>query len=87
MYFVYILYSDKCNKYYIGQTESLTRRVEEHNQGKGGAFTSACIPLALVYHESFESRQEAVKREREIKGKKSRKYIEYLIQSRSTENL
>lgn len=37
MYFVYILYSDKCNKYYIGQTESLTRRVEEHNQGKGGA--------------------------------------------------
>lgn len=87
MYFVYILYSDKCNKYYIGQTESLTRRVDEHNQGKGGAFTSACIPWALVYHESFESRQEAIKREREIKGKKSRKYIEYLIQSRSTENL
>ncbi len=78
-YFVYILYSEKCDKYYIGQTESLERRIEEHNIGKGGVFSSTCLPWKLVYHELFQSRSEAIKREKEIKGKKSRKYVEYLV--------
>jgi putative endonuclease len=78
-YFVYILYSEKCDKYYVGQTESLKRRIEEHNIGKGGAFSGLCLPWKLVYHELYSSRSDAIKREKEIKGKKSRKYIEYLI--------
>jgi putative endonuclease len=80
-YFTYILYSEKCDKYYIGQTESLEKRIEEHNSGKGGTFSSSCMPWKLVYHESFSSRLEAIKREKEIKNKKSRKYIEYLVSS------
>jgi putative endonuclease len=78
-YFVYILYSEKCDKYYVGQTGSLEKRIEEHNIGKGGSFSSICLPWKLVYHEPFATRSEAVRREGDIKGKKSRKYIEYLI--------
>jgi len=80
-YFVYILYSEKCNKYYVGQTDSLEKRVDEHNHGKGGAFSSNCIPWKLLYSESFSTRSEAVKREQEIKKKKSRAYLEHLISS------
>jgi putative endonuclease len=43
-FFVYILYSEKCDKYYIGHTEFLAERCEEHNIGKGGSFSSACLP-------------------------------------------
>ena len=81
-YFVYILFSEKCNKYYVGQTENLERRIVEHNIGKGGSFSSTCFPWKLVYHESVASRPDAVKREQEIKGKKSRKYIEYLVNTK-----
>ncbi len=78
-YYVYILYSQKCDKFYIGHTDSLERRIEEHNLGQGGQFSSSCNPWKLMYHETFSNRAEAMKREKEIKNKKSRKYIEWLI--------
>jgi len=78
-YFVYILYSDKCDKYYVGQTDFLEKRIYEHNNSKGGKFSSTCAPWRLVYHEKYSSRNEAVTREREIKGRKSRRYIESLL--------
>jgi putative endonuclease len=40
-----------------------------------GKFTSIGIPWELKYYEKYESKSEALKREREIKNKKSRKYI------------
>ena len=78
-FYVYILFSTTSNKYYVGQTQNLQTRLEEHNNGKGGEFTSKHMPWNLMYHEIFKSRVEAVKREKEIKNKKSRKYIEWLI--------
>ena len=78
-YFIYILYSEKCDKFYVGQTQDLDKRLIEHNSGKGGAFSSTCMPWVLKYSEEFANRSEAVKREKEIKNKKSRKYIEWLI--------
>jgi putative endonuclease len=78
-YYVYILYSEKCDKYYVGHTFDLDRRLLEHNCGKGGAFSSSCMPWALVYMELATDRSAAMKREREIKGKKSRRYIEALV--------
>ena len=78
-YYVYILYSPSCNKYYVGHTNSLERRLAEHNLGQGGKFSSNCAPWKLVYQEVFLSRAEAMKHEKEIKNKKSRKYIEFLI--------
>jgi putative endonuclease len=78
-YHVYILYSEKCDKYYVGHTEFLEQRVGEHNRGKGGDFSSSCMPWELVYHEKCPTRSAAMKREKEIKNKKSRKYIEWLV--------
>lgn len=78
-YSVYIIYSEKCDRYYVGHSDDVERRVEEHNSGRGGKYTIRCKPWELVFIERYESRSLAVKRELEIKKKKSRKYIENLI--------
>jgi putative endonuclease len=76
----YILFSAKLNKYYVGSTSDIERRLNDHNRGKE-KFTSVGMPWELVYAEPFEELTMARKRELEIKKKKSRKYIESLISS------
>ena len=78
MYFTYILYSKSKDNYYIGQTHDLKLRLERHNSGWSRS-TKTGIPWQLVYYEEHETKSEAIKREYEIKRKKSRKYIESLI--------
>lgn len=78
--YCYILFSEKINKYYVGSTIDIERRLMEHNRGKE-KFTSAGCPWILVYKESFSELTGARKRERHIKKQKSRKYIEALIHS------
>ena len=78
MPFMYILFSEKVNKYYIGACIDLERRLHEHNIGHS-KFTSTGIPWQLKYKEEFETVQEAKRRELTIKKMKSRKYIENLI--------
>ena len=75
---VYILYSSSVNTFYVGYTENVSVRIEQHNAGKSN-FTSKAKDWQLMYVESFCSREAAMKREMEIKNKKSRKYIEWLI--------
>uniref|UniRef100_A0A832DG00 GIY-YIG nuclease family protein n=1 Tax=Ignavibacterium album TaxID=591197 RepID=A0A832DG00_9BACT len=79
-WYTYILYSTKINKYYVGVTEDLNWRLERHNMG-WGKYTKSGIPWEIVYYETYNTKSEALKREREIKNKKSRKYIEALIQN------
>jgi putative endonuclease len=81
MWFVYILYSEKLDRYYIGYTDNIPWRIERHNQG-WGRFTKSGIPWQLVYFEKYSTKQEAIKRERAIKTKKSRSYIESLISNK-----
>ena len=76
----YILYSEKLNKYYVGSTTDIQRRLEEHNRGKE-KFTSTGVPWKLVYEEIFQELKQARQRELHIKKMKSRKYIETLIRS------
>ena len=76
--FVYILFSEKLNKYYVGSTPDLDRRITEHNRGKE-RFTKTGVPWVLVYKEIFEELKEARKRESYIKKMKSRTFIENLI--------
>ena len=78
MYFVYILYSKDFDRYYVGQCEDLESRLKRYN-GKAVPSTKKYTPWEMVYTESFSSRSEAVKRETEIKNKKSRRYIEFII--------
>ena len=82
MFFVYIIFSKKLNRYYIGYTENVETRLFQHNQGIS-SYTSKANDWITSYTEMYPNRIEAHKRELEIKGKKSRKYIEWLIKSTS----
>ncbi len=77
-WFTYILYSKSIDKFYVGYTHDLKLRIQRHNSG-WGKYSKRGSPWKLVYFESFESKSEAIKRESEIKRKKSRKYIVWLI--------
>ena len=78
MPYTYILFSEKINKYYIGACTDIERRLYEHNIGHS-KFTSTGIPWILKYSETYDTLNEAKKRESAIKKMKSRKYIESLI--------
>ena len=66
MFYVYVLENTE-GRLYIGSTADLEKRVQAHQQGEAG-WTRSRGPWELVYHESFGSRSEATKRERELKG-------------------
>ena len=78
--YCYILYSTKLEKYYVGSTPDIQRRIMDHNRGKE-KFTKTGVPWVLMHKEIFETLAEARKRELQIKKQKSRKYIEQLISS------
>ena len=52
---------------YTGWTNDLERRVKAHNAGRGAKYTKSRRPVKLVYFESFSTKQEAMRREWEIK--------------------
>ena len=74
----YILFSESKKKYYIGSTSNLGERLIRHNQNHKG-FTGKNADWKLVYSENFETKQESLKREIQIKNWKSRIMIEKLI--------
>jgi putative endonuclease len=75
---VYILKSSVTDKYYIGQTSDIDKRLLYHNSGYSKS-TKAGIPWKLVYSENFDTRQQAMNREAELKKYKSRVMIEKII--------
>jgi putative endonuclease len=68
----------KNGRFYIGSTADLAKRVKRHNRG-GNIYTRNYKPLELVRSEAYNTRVEAVRREREIKNWKSKVMIEKLI--------
>lgn len=66
--------------FYCGWTNCLEKRVQAHNEGKGAKYTRARRPVALVYAESFATKEEAMRREAAIK-RMSRQEKERLILS------
>ena len=81
MFYCYILYSERLDKYYIGSTNNLFGRLQRHNTSNHG-FTSTGKPWELKYSESFETKQEAIQREMQLKKLKSRKVLEELIEAK-----
>ncbi|MFK7933932.1 MAG: GIY-YIG nuclease family protein [Saprospiraceae bacterium] len=77
-HFIYILYSESKDKYYVGAAENVDKRLERHNAGASKS-TKSGRPWKVVHTEEFDTKTEALKREIQIKKKKSRKYIEWLI--------
>ena len=78
MYAVYILKSEKTKKYYIGSTENIDNIIIRHNNGKNKS-TKPGIPWKLVYFEKYETRNEAYKREMQIKRYKGGSAFKKLI--------
>ena len=78
LYFTYILYSPSHDKYYIGSTSNLKKRVKRHNSGKS-KYTKPFKPWILVYHEKFETRSEAIQREKYLKSLKDKTLIKKLV--------
>ena len=52
---------------YCGWTDDIDRRVAAHNAGKGAKYTRSRLPVRLVWHEEFATKEEAMSREWHIK--------------------
>lgn len=52
---------------YAGWTNDLEKRIEAHNSGTGAKYTRSRRPVRLVYYEIWETKQEAMSREYQIK--------------------
>ena len=68
VYYVYILTNIKRNVIFVGVTNDLERRVADHCDGRGGSFTRKYRINTLVHVEEFQYIDEAIAREKEIKG-------------------
>ena len=76
-YFVYILFSESIQKFYIGQTNNIEHRLKRHNQGSE-KYTSKGTPWALVWYASKESRSDAVIFERKLKNLKQSRLVKLM---------
>jgi putative endonuclease len=73
-YLVYILESIDDERFYIGQTNDLEKRLLLHNEGKANKFTRRYRPWSVFHLIQCSSRQQAKKVEAHIKRAKSKKY-------------
>ena len=67
-YYVYMMSSNSNKALYIGVTNDLVRRVREHKNGISGGFTLKYSCHKLVYYESFSDIEQAIGREKVLKG-------------------
>jgi putative endonuclease len=76
-YYTYILLTSK-NNYYYGHTDNLKERVVRHKKGEV-RLTKRYLPVKLVYYELFETRGDAINREKYFKSLKNKNYVKELI--------
>ena len=69
---------------YTGWTNDLKKRIKAHNAGKGAKYTKSRRPVVLKYYESFSTRQEAMRREWEIKQLSRKEKLELVRQQMHT---
>ena len=78
MYAVYILYSSKLDKYFIGYSADVAGRLRRHNDHSKG-YTNAGKPWVFVYSEEYEIKSDATAREKQLKKLKNRLRLEEII--------
>ena len=82
MYTFYILFSSARNKYYVGHTgDRIEERLRKHNSNHMG-YTGKVRDWEIVYAELYHLKEEAYRREREVKGWKSRIKIKNLVRKK-----
>ncbi|TVL98087.1 MAG: excinuclease ABC subunit C, partial [Candidatus Brocadia sp. WS118] len=77
-YYLYILYSEKIDRYYIGASYNPEERLQYHNTFPKG-WTRRGRPWKLMYSKPFPTKEEAMKWERWIKQQKDRRIIQSII--------
>jgi putative endonuclease len=78
-FFVYILTNKEKTVFYSGVTNDLEQRIIEHYTGKqGNAFTTKYRCYYLLFYEAFEYVNNAIAREKEIKGWRREKKLELI---------
>ncbi|MBV7267856.1 GIY-YIG nuclease family protein [Winogradskyella luteola] len=75
MFTVYILFSEKRSRYYVGQTSDIEKRLERHNQGKVPS-TRIGIPWKVILQIEVNDRSEAMLLEKKIKKRGAKRYID-----------
>lgn len=83
MFYTYIIQSVTTRKHYIGSTENINKRLDQHNSGKTKSIKNNW-PFVLIYSEVYNTRQEAYRREKEIKSYKGGNAFRKLL-SRDTQ--
>jgi putative endonuclease len=79
MFVVYVLYSPTSGKTYTGFTNDLARRLAEHNFTEKQGFTLRYRPWILIHSEMFNSKREAMDREKVLKSGRGREQIKSII--------
>jgi len=82
MFNVYVLYSPSYNKIYIGFTSDLENRLRSHNMFASKGWTIKFRPWEILFTENFETKTEAMKREKQLKSAKGRNYIWQVVKNR-----
>lgn len=80
MHYVYILFSEKDRRLYIGYTSDLKKRIEKHQNGLVVA-TKFRKPLRLIYYESYLESTDARRREKFLKGGKGHGELKIQLQN------
>ncbi len=78
MFFTYVLENSFSKRHYIGSTNDLNRRILEHNRGQTRS-TNIKGKWILIYSESYNTKEEAASRERQIKSYKGGNAFKKLI--------
>lgn len=79
MYTVYVLYSEKNDKIYIGYTSDINQRLLSHNVLATKGWTKSFRPWKLLFSEEFKTITEAMTREKQLKSFRGREFIRKLI--------
>jgi putative endonuclease len=78
-YYVYVLRSDKDSMHYVGYTNNLEKRIEQHRAGNVPS-TTMRLPMRLVYYEGCLNQNDALEREKYLKTAWGKRYIKNRIQ-------
>lgn len=67
-YYCYILTNKNRTVLYVGYTENISQRINQHKEGKGAVFTKKYSAVDLIHLELFQSKIEAKDREKQLKN-------------------
>ena len=81
LFYTYAIYSEAFDKIYIGYSSDVEKRVQNHNSKINRGWTSKYQPWKLVYTEKFNTKKEAMTREKQLKSANGREFIRKLINS------